>query len=153
VVRKHRTPLNLEERAQIEAFLGEGKTYYYIALQIGRAPSLISKEVSVGSINGRYDHKHAQEEAEKRRQKIGAFYRRPLSEDQIQEMIHIASQGISIYEIAKKFRCSATRVSKITGISPKNLTNTSGSVSLLSRVDSLEEQVKILFETIKELTK
>jgi hypothetical protein len=140
----------LEERIQIETLISAGLSCVQIARELNRSADSIENEIQRGGgravYNGKALHERVLRNLSKRR--------KPLSEEQIAQIEKGISLGLGCYHIRKMAGCGTRRIFQyIKKHHPtyKSFVRTSEQY-LTSRIDSLEMQVEILFEQIKELT-
>lgn len=141
---------SLEERLMIEKHLNQGRSYREIAHLLNRPPKSIYNEIRhrsfpPNSYNGKEAHNHHLRRMEGRTKKLKKiFSQQDLS--YIKDRLNI---GISIKQIAVEVGSSEKRIKA--ALKENALSTKSECIGILERINSLEEQVKILFENLMEL--
>jgi IS30 family transposase len=151
-MKKSKKPFNLQERIFIQTSLEQGLSQREIARMLNRSEGGMSREILRGSFDGKYNA-HKSQELCKERYISKTRIRKIFTAEEVAYIIKEKENGAPVSKIALDLK---THLSKV-----KNLLNQHGidcrSESYIhriyERIDALEEQVKILFETIKELTK
>lgn len=142
--------LNLEERLFIEKSLKENLSHGRIAYFLNRARSTISQEIHKNGGQLTYNAKEAQDRRDMRQS--GRLYKLcyQLSDEKINEIKDMVSKGYSMNRISKVIECAPSTVSLVLkrlkiAIKKQNYT------AFMERVEALEEQISLIFETIKEM--
>ena len=139
----------LEERIQIETLISAGLSYPQIARELNRSTVSIATEIYKGGgravYNGKTSHERTLQNMRKRR--------KSFSEEQIAQIEKGISLGLGVCHIRKMARCRALRISEyIKKQHPTYRASARSAEYPTSRIDSLEMQIEILFEQIKELS-
>lgn len=140
--------LTFEERLIIESMLKEGKIYARIAEKLKRGSSCIRREIiRCGGIYN-YTAEKAQAGAFARASLRGSRLIKDPPEEVRQQIFALRDADGSIVTISEKTNVSRGVVQRILW-SREKYTNTRGYKTIEERVDMLEEQIKILFETLR----
>lgn len=142
-------PLNLDERLVIEKMLKDGAKTGTIASTLCRSHSCIKQEIRKMGGRALYDGKKSQERAEEiNRAKI-----RKTTKGFTEAQKTIIDQLIEAKE-------PIFRISQIAGVTPARVSTyisnlgiaypKNNAISLRQRLESIEQQLEILFELIKE---
>lgn len=141
----------LEERVVIQEGLDKGLSKAKIGKLINRCPSSLCHEINNRSIDGVYNaivvHESVIERAFLKKNKS----RKRFSADEIAYARECFVSGKSITVIAVELQTCVRTLKKYLFVISDYSINKRTSLGVLDRLNSLEEQIKILFETVKEL--
>lgn len=142
----------LEERMQIETLVKEGTPKVKIAKILGRHYMSIRHEIYKRSTDEGYSGEFAHKMAVTNMETRHVGYRKIFSENEIEYIKKRYEDGIRPRIIAAELGSSERAVYRhLKKIEFK--TNRPDSIGVIERILALEEQIKILFEIIKEMKK
>lgn len=143
--------LTLEDRKKIQSFLKEQRSYSFIANHLKRSMSTILYEIERCGGRKDYSAESAQNHADEKQKYEGRYYLGrsiSLSEEEKQKIADLYTEGTAIAQIAKSLERSSKTINKYLKESQLKKEQIP---SLSHRMSILEEQIKILADTVKEL--
>ncbi len=146
------TELNLDERLIIEAGLARGDKTGTIASIIGRSHSCVKQEIRKNGGKNNYKARDAHSRSMERRSMSIEKKSFPLSNEEHLRVVDFINQGFSRDRTAREMGITNYRLKKHfekTGLKYK----TKHLGGLEERVNSIEMQLEIAIDAIKELTK
>lgn len=150
---KKHSPITFEERLIIERMAREGCPLRQIAIHLGRSPSVIGYEIQTNSSHEGYIAEEAQKFCDGRKRRI--ISRPPLSiyKEKIPLMKEDHARGFTSHQMRIKYGIPlrALRKLKNNGFMIEDTHSLSPLLSdVTCRIEILEDQIKILSETLKE---
>jgi IS30 family transposase len=139
--------LNLEERIKIQELLESEHSRFRISKIMCRAYATIQREIQRNSVNGKYDAV----EADKLSKTIHRMRFRIFNLQEAELIKQMVERQAPISEIVRTIKCAkatlrnflkATRLDKIH--------KPCSSPGILERLEALEEQMKIVFDALRE---
>lgn len=140
----------LEERLLIEALVKEHRSPTEIAMVLKRSPKSISTELRKRTGEKGYSGKEAHEHCLLNVKNRGQNKLRKFSQTDVAYMKELHDKGLPIRVIAIELGTSERLISRVLK-KQGALIGFHGHVGVLERVSALEEQMKIILETIKEI--
>jgi len=142
--------LSLEDRLKIEEGRKGGLSYSEIARQLGRCTTVVYEEVQKNSQNGVYSGRCAQDISTIRRLGAGSNRRRVLSDEEKSFIKENFKKGNSITFLRRSLKTYQGTI--ISVLLKEGLFNNPPKEGLLeSRIESLEQQIDIILDKIKEI--
>jgi len=140
-------PFSKEEIYTIESMIKEGKTHMQIAISLNRSKDTISQEISKNGGNLDYNAERRLRQAEQRRlARVEQGYRK-LCEEEIEKIKQMRAEKNTHYQIANELNCSLRTVTRCL----KNEYRNDSITFMKSKIEEINMQIDILFETIKEI--
>lgn len=148
-LRKKYKTISLEERQKIEGFLRQDKSYYAIGNLLKRSKFAIRNEVLRGGGREKYTANEANEISIKNQSRR---HLRGFSTKETQDIIAAFHEGNSIYNIAARYSSHANTIQNLIMRHDPLKGDRGETIRIHERVISLEMQLEILSEQIKEIT-
>jgi IS30 family transposase len=147
---KNSSVLRLDEREQIEKGIKMGDTNAMIARILGRCISCIKQEIAKNGGRERYNAKDSEDRSRRRRENKNSKLSKVFSPDEEQKIREMINSGASMNKICLEMGIRHFRLRKFIDRNnidfvPQNY------IGFDARIGSLEMQVQILTEQLKEL--
>lgn len=152
-MKKKKLPFTLDQREKIELCLKNGIKMYHMAEAVGKPLSSIHREIRTNSINGLYSAERAHGESKNRMQLKAKLMLKVFSQEEESYILTRNEEGLSSHAISIEVGCCRELIRRFLRGKGIRKREKRQSMTVFERLQSLEEQVKILFETIKELQK
>lgn len=146
-MKEKRLKLNLEDRLLIQKLLDAGNTKYNVCKTMDRAYVTIHREVKLNSVNGKYYALEADRLSKDRQ--LARF--RSFTQEEIECIKQMAERKSSFKDIVRTIKCAKNTLNKFFKENKMQTASTrSNTPGVLERLDALEEQMKIVFDVIKD---
>lgn len=143
--------LTLYERIFIEDHLRKGLRAFSIAKLLDRPALTVYRDIKLNSVNGVYNGLIAHETALARKKKSSDARRTKFSESDIQYMRDKLKEGATLGYLCSEFKISTKTLSKLLNLEKLKPGPKPDTLGITDRLCALEDQMKLLFEIIKEL--
>jgi IS30 family transposase len=152
---KRHLRISLEERKKIEELTKNLTPLTEISRVLSRSAATIRNEIEKGFVDGIYKAEigqtYAQRAQRQRNKKASEALKRLAKELPLEEIKTLLAEGASTRTLSLRYSCSRHRI--IMFLRDNNLSSVGQKEKTVQeKIDSLEMQVEILFEQIKELS-
>ena len=147
IPKPNRKRLSLSDRVEIAKLLFQKKNFKQIAEIMGRSEQTVSEEIERGGGSLNYDVEKAQIEFSKKC--LIRIKNAPITEEEIEEIKELRRQGMTVRKIREMTRRGNMLVNSIV----KDIPFSSGHIDKRNKtfrqIESLQQQINILFELIE----